>query len=56
MKKIKDVPMGTTKSVAALVCPLRISRSLLNERPSSWYNYINKLNYIKLSVEQIRER
>lgn len=42
--------MGTTKSVATLVCPSGLSRSLPNELPSSWYYYLRTLNYLSVSV------
>jgi len=48
--KIKFVPRGTTKSVATLVYPSGISRSLPDERPSNWYNYTNIINNLNVSV------
>ncbi|GEM_PF-6630145 len=48
-KIIKNVPKGTTKSVAALVCPPGLSRSLPDERPSSWYISNNSIKFINLS-------
>jgi hypothetical protein len=50
MVKIKNVPRGTTKSVATLVCPSGLSRSLPDERPSSWYFFISNWNNINLLV------
>jgi len=49
-QKIKDVPMGTIKSVAALVCPSGLSQSLPNELPSSWYNYYKIHTILNLSL------
>ncbi len=49
IKKIK-VPRGTMKSVATLVYPSGLSRSLPDECPSNWYNYLNILNNINVSV------
>lgn len=45
----KEVPRGTTKSVATLVYPSGLSRSLPDECPSSWYNFLRILNNINVS-------
>jgi len=50
VKKIKSVPKGTTQSVATLVCPSGLSRSLPDELPSSWYNNIYTHININFSV------
>ncbi len=48
VKKIKNVPMNTTKSAATLGCPSGFSRSLPDELTSCWYN--NYKCYINLNV------
>jgi len=50
MVKIKRVPKKTTGSIATLVCPSGFSRSLPNERPSSRYVFVRKLDNLNLSI------
>jgi len=56
MVKIKKVPKGTTISVAALVCPSGFSKSLPDERPSSWYIFTSYLKLINLSKRGFEDK